>query len=86
MVTKIAEKVYNKIENEEKLSVVIDCGASRTMNAAIPDMIDIEDGGIYIEGEDLIVNITNQEEIKIDFDEVADEFIIEQGSVTFYLQ
>ena len=85
MVTKIAEKVYNKIENEEVLCVAIDCGGSRIMDSVIPETVDVEEG-IYIEGENLILNITNEEEVKIKFDEVADEFIIEQGNVTFYLQ
>ena len=84
MVTKIAERVSEKIENGELLSVSVNCGASHLMEAIVPDKIDTQDG-IYIEGERLILNITNEENFTVDYDEIEDEFIINQGSNTFYL-
>ena len=84
MVTKLVERVSEKIESGELLSVSINCGASHTMNAIVPDKIDTQDG-IYIEGERQIVNITNEENFTVDYDEIEDEFIINQGNTTFYL-
>lgn len=84
MVSKIAERIYEKIESGKKLCVLIRFGNSHIMNAVVPDTVDVEDG-IYIEGEDLILNISNDAETKITFDEVEDEFIVEQGDVTYYL-
>lgn len=84
MVSRIAERIYEKIENGTKLCVSIRFGNSHIMNAVVPDVVDVEDG-IYIEGEDLILNISNDAETKITFDEVEDEFIVEQGDVTYYL-
>lgn len=84
MVLKLVEKVNEKIDNGQYLHVACDCGAGRIMDAVVPDSIDTEDG-IYIEGENLILNITNDEEINIDFDEIEEEFIIHQGNVTYFL-
>lgn len=84
MVSRIVERIYEKIESEKKLCVSIRFGNSHIMNAAIPDIVDVRDG-IYIEGGDLILNISNDVKTKITFDEVEDEFIIEQGDVTYYL-
>ena len=85
MVSKIVEKVFEKIENKEKLSVSVNCGAGRMLDAVVPDKISTEDDGIYIEGENLILNITNEEDFNVSFDDVEEEFIIEQGNVTYYL-
>lgn len=84
MVLKIAERIYEKIEKEEKLCVVINCGKSHIMDKVVPDTVDVEDG-IYIEGENLILDINSDEEIKISFDEAEDEFVIKQGDVTYYI-
>ena len=86
MVSKIVEKVFEKIEKEEKLYVSVDCGASRVIDAIVPDNISTEDDGIYIEGENLILNITNEEDYKVNFNDVEKEFVIEQGNVTYYLR
>lgn len=85
MVSKIVEKVFEKIEKEELLYISMNCGASHIIDAVIPDKISTEDNGIYIEGEKLILNITNEEDFKISFDDTEEEFIIEQGNVTYYL-
>ena len=85
MVSKIMEKVFEKIENGEMLYVSVNCGASHLTDAVIPDNINTEDDGIYIEGENLILNITSEEEFTIAFDNVEEEFIIKQGNVTYYL-
>lgn len=84
MVLKLVEKVNEKIDNGQYLHVACDCGVSRIMDTVVPDSINTEDG-IYIEGENLILNITNDKEINIDFDEIEEEFIIHQGSVTYFL-
>ena len=85
MVSKIVEKVLEKIEKEEKLCVTVDCGSSRMIDAVVPDNISTEDDGLYIEGENLILNITNEEDFKVSFDDTEKEFIIEQGNVTYHL-
>ena len=84
MVSKLVEKVNEKIDNGQYLHVACDCVAGHFMDAVTPDLIDVEDG-IYIEGENLILNITNDEEISIDFDEIEEEFIIHHGNVTYFL-
>lgn len=85
MVSKIIEKVLEKIEKEEKLCVTVDCGASRVIDAVVPDNIITENDEIYIEGENLILNITNEEDFKVSYDDVEKELIIEQGNVTYHL-
>lgn len=85
MVSKMIEKVYKKIENEEKLCVSVNYGAGHILDAVIPDNISIDEG-IYIEGENLILNITNEEEFKVSFNDHEEEFVIEQGNVTYYLR
>lgn len=85
MVSKIVEKVFEKIEKEEKLYVSVNYGAGHVLDAVVPDKISTEDEGIYIEGENLILNITNEEDFKVSFDDIEEEFIIEQGNVTYYL-
>ena len=85
MVSKIVKKVFEKIEKEEKLYVSVDCGASRLIDAVVPDNIITEDDGIYIEGENLILNITNEEDFKVSYDDAEKEFIIEQGNATYHL-
>ena len=85
MVLKIVEMVFEKIENGEMLFVSVKHGASHIIDAVIPDRISTEDGGIYIEGENLILNITGEKEFIITFDNVEEEFIITQGEVTYYL-
>ena len=49
------------------------------------DKISTEDDGICIEGEKLVLNITNEEDYKVSFNDDEEEFIIEQGNVTYYL-
>ena len=85
MVLKIVEMVFEKIENGEMLYVSVNCGASHLTDAVIPDNINTEDDGIYIEGENLILNITGEKEFIITFDNVEEEFIITQGEVTYCL-
>ena len=60
--------VFEKIENGEMLFVSVKHGASHIIDAIIPDRISTEDGGIYIEGENLILNITGEKEFIITFD------------------
>ena len=85
MVSKIAKKVYEKIERGEMLHVSMNYGASHMLDAVIPDAINIEDDCIYIEGEKLILNIDKKEEFEIFYDDLEDEFIIKQGKATYYL-
>ena len=85
MVSKIVKKVFEKIEKEEMLYVSVDCGSSHMIDAVIPDKISTEDDGICIEGEKLVLNITNEEDYKVSFNDDEEEFIIEQGNVTYYL-
>lgn len=85
MVSKIVKKVSEKIEKEEMLYVSVDCGSSHVVDAVIPDKISTEDDRIYIEGENLILDITNEEDYKVSFDDEEEEFIIEQGNITYYL-
>ena len=85
MVSKIVEKVFEKIEKEEKLHVSVNYGAGHMLDAAVPEKISTKDDGIYIEGENLILNITNKEDFKVSFNDVEEEFIIKQGNVTYYL-
>ena len=85
MVSKMIEKVNKKIENEEMLYVAADCGVGRLMDAVVPERISTENGNIYIEGENLILNITNEKEYNIGFDEIEEEFVIKQGNVTYFL-
>jgi hypothetical protein len=84
MVSRIMERIYEKIENGERLYVCIKSGDSYIMDAIVPDSIDVEDG-IYIEGENLILNISSDTETKIFFDETEEEFVIVQGDITYYL-
>lgn len=84
-IAEIAEKVFEKIKKEEVLYVSFNCGSSHMIDAVIPDKISTENNRIYIEGENLILNITNEEEFKVIFDDIEDEFIIKQGNVTYYL-
>jgi hypothetical protein len=55
------------------------------MRAIIPDKITTDCHGIHIEGEKLILDITNEQKYDVSYDEDEEEFIIKQGDITFYL-
>ena len=85
MVSKIAKKVYEKIERGEMLHVSMNYGKSHILDAVIPDAINMKDDCIYIEGEKLILNIDKEEEFEIFYNDMEEEFVIKQGKATYYL-
>jgi len=84
MVSKFTEMVNEKIEEESLLTIGINCGSSHIMEAIVPYTINT-DSGIYIEGENFSLNITDDEEYVISYDEIEEDFIITQGNNVFYL-
>ena len=85
MLAKLVEVVNAKIEEEKLLVIGVDWGGSHETNAVIPDRIDTDENGIHIEGENLMLDITNKKAYDVSFNEDEDEFVITQGQVTFYL-
>lgn len=55
---------------------------SHELNRVLPERINT-DHGIYIEGENYILDISDKEKYDISFDETEEEFIIHQGKITF---
>jgi len=86
MVLKLVEKVNEKIEEGKLLCVASECNASRMIDSVVPEMINVENDEIYIEGDNLILHITNEEEYDIVFDEYEDEFVIQQGNIIYYFK
>ena len=54
--------------------------------AVVPMKITVDEHRILIEGEKLILDITNEKEkFIIYYDKIEEEFIIEQGDITIFL-
>ena len=85
MVTKLVERVNEKIAEEELLIIGVNHVGLHEMNAVIPDKIKTDEQGIHIQGENLILDITNEEKYEVFFNETEDEFIIKHGAATYHL-
>lgn len=85
MVSKIVEKVYEKIENGEKLYISINYGTDHLIGSIDPDTINTKGDVIYIEGDGFSFTITNKEGIDISYDDIEEEFIIKHENITYYL-
>jgi hypothetical protein len=84
MIANFVETVNKKIEDEKLLVIGIDWTGGHETNAVIPDKIITDDHGICIESKNLILNITNEEKYDMFYDEEEEEFIINQGHVTYH--
>lgn len=76
------KKVTEKNENEQMLIIEIELAGSHELNRILPEKIDT-DHGIYIEGENYILDISDKEKYEISYDEIEEEFVIHQGNTTF---
>lgn len=85
MVSKLIERINEKIEEEKLLVIGIRHDEVRELNTVIPEKIHTDEEGIHIEGENLILDISCGESHKVIYDEVEDQFIIQGESVTIYL-
>jgi hypothetical protein len=81
---KLFEMVNERIENNEHIEISMDNGTNRIMSIIMPYMIEVENG-IYIEGENYILTISDEKDYKISYNQQAEEFIIKQENTTFYL-
>jgi len=82
MIEELVKKVTEKIVNEKMLIIGIDLAGSHELNRILPEKINTEHG-IYIEGENYILDISDKEKYDISYDEIAEEFSIHQGNITF---
>ena len=85
MVAKLVERVNEKIAEEELLVIGVKHVGLCEMNAVIPDKIKTDEKGIHIEGENLMLDITNEEKYEVFFNETEDKFIIKHGAATYHL-
>lgn len=86
MTLRLKQVVNKKIEDEKMLVIGADFLGTYETVAVIPGKITADEHEIHIEGEKLILDITdNKQKFDIIYDEDEDEFIIKQGEVTFYI-
>lgn len=86
MTLKLVETVSKKIEDAKLLVVGTDIYGSHETVAVVPDKITADDHGIHIEGEKLILDITDdKKDYNVTYDEFEEEFVIKQGDVTYYI-
>lgn len=86
VILELEEVVNKKIEDGKYLVIGIEFLGSSKTNAVIPDKIIVNEHEIHIEGEKLILDITDDEEkFYVEYDEFEEEFVIRQGNVTIYI-
>ena len=85
MVTNLVKRVKEKIAEEELLFYGIKHDGIRELNAIIPEKIKTNEEEIHIEGENLILDITCDEFHKVTYDEVEDQFVFQNDSITIYI-
>lgn len=84
MVKALETMVVEKIQRDELLVVGIEYRCSNIMGDVSIADFDFSEG-IYIAGDTLRINISNDQEFTIEYDELENEFIIKQGETIFYL-
>ena len=86
MTIKLQQMVDRKIEEGKLLVIGSDLVGSHMTTAVVPMKITVDEHRILIEGEKLILDITNEKEkFIIYYDKIEEEFIIEQGDITIFL-
>lgn len=78
MIKELEKKITQKIENEKMLVICRETEGSHNLQRVVPNRINIEHG-IYIEGDDYILDISDKVAYDVSFDELEDEFMVRQG-------
>jgi hypothetical protein len=84
MVKALELMIEEKIQKDELLIVGIEYKCSDMMGDTTIADYDFSKG-IYIVGDTLRIDISNEQEFTIEHDELENEFIIKQGDTIFYL-
>lgn len=86
MTLELMQTVNKKIEDGKLLVVGKDLFGTHETVAVIPNKITADEHRIHIEGEKLILDITDdKEKYEVGYDELEEEFVIKQGNNTFYI-
>ena len=84
MTAKLETMITNKMETEALLVVGIEYKCSNMMGNTLVYNYNFENG-IYIEGDNITINISADQEYSIEYNELEGEFVIKQNGTVFYL-
>ena len=82
---KLAEMVNQKLEEGKLLTVGIQSNGVSFVDTVIPESLIDDDECLYVEGDNLILNISKEEVAEVLFDELEEEYIIKCDNMIYSL-
>lgn len=82
---KLAEMVNQKLEEGKLLTVGIQSHGVSFVDSVVPESLIDDDECLYVEGDNLILNISKEEVSDVMFDELEEEYVVKCGDLVYLL-
>ena len=82
---KLAEMVNQKLEEGKLLTVGIQSNGVSFVDSVVPESLIDDDECLYIEGDNLILNISKEEVSEVVFNEIEEEYIVKCSDSVYLL-